>query len=249
MEINIGDKVRFLNATGGGKVTGFQKGNLVLVEDEDGFEVPMLMSEVVVVASEGRTISDFLKKPEATREVQPTTKIETVVTKPSFDVPVNSPTVQKTTVQKTTEDASESLEERVLRLEITVKKLMRRIERLEDAKALREKIKQSGLEAKEQQRILKNQPMEVDLHIDELVDTTAGMSATAIKEHQLQVFNNTMQENLKYKGRKIVFIHGNGDGVLRKALINELNRKYKQCEYQDASFQQYGFGATMVIIH
>ena len=33
-----GDKVRFLSEVGGGKVAGFQGKNIVLVEDEDGFE-------------------------------------------------------------------------------------------------------------------------------------------------------------------------------------------------------------------
>ena len=35
---------------GGGKVAGFQGKNIVLVEDEDGFEIPMPINEVVVVA-------------------------------------------------------------------------------------------------------------------------------------------------------------------------------------------------------
>ena len=48
--------------------------------------------------------------------------------------------------------------------------------------------------------------------------------------------------------QKIVFIHGKGDGVLRKALLDELKRKYSTCRYQDASFQEYGFGATLVTI-
>lgn len=47
--MKIGDQVRFLNETGGGRVAGFQGKNIVLVEDEDGFQVPMLTTEVVVV--------------------------------------------------------------------------------------------------------------------------------------------------------------------------------------------------------
>lgn len=43
------------------------------------------------------------------------------------------------------------------------------------------------------------------------------------------------------KGQKIVFIHGKGDGVLRKAIEKELKTKYKQYYYQDASFREYGF--------
>ena len=50
--MRIGDRVRFLNEIGGGRVAGFQGKNIVLVEDEDGFQVPMLMTEVVVVGDE-----------------------------------------------------------------------------------------------------------------------------------------------------------------------------------------------------
>ena len=50
--MKIGDKVRFLNEIGDGRVAGFRGKNIVLVEDEDGFEVPMLTTEVVVVGDE-----------------------------------------------------------------------------------------------------------------------------------------------------------------------------------------------------
>ena len=49
MSIQIGDKVRFLNSVGGGVVRGFRGKDQVLVEDEDGFEVPALIKECVVV--------------------------------------------------------------------------------------------------------------------------------------------------------------------------------------------------------
>ena len=39
-----GDKVRFLSEVGGGMVAGFQGKNIVLVEDEDGFEIPMTIN-------------------------------------------------------------------------------------------------------------------------------------------------------------------------------------------------------------
>jgi dsDNA-specific endonuclease/ATPase MutS2 len=45
-----------------------------------------------------------------------------------------------------------------------------------------------------------------------------------------------------------VFIHGKGDGVLRQALTKELNYRYKKHDVQDASFQEYGYGATQVTI-
>ncbi len=50
--MKIGDKVRFLSEVGGGRVSGFQGKDIVLVEDEDGFDVPMKMNEVVVVGEE-----------------------------------------------------------------------------------------------------------------------------------------------------------------------------------------------------
>jgi hypothetical protein len=39
--MKIGDKVRFLSEVGGGKVVGFQGKDIALVEDADGFEIPM----------------------------------------------------------------------------------------------------------------------------------------------------------------------------------------------------------------
>lgn len=88
----------------------------------------------------------------------------------------------------------------------------------------------------------------IDLHADELLETTAGMNAADILHYQLDVFKKTMDENKKKKGQKIVFIHGKGEGVLRHALVHELNYRYKSCTYQDASFQEYGYGATQVTI-
>ena len=48
--------------------------------------------------------------------------------------------------------------------------------------------------------------------------------------------------------QKIVFIHGKGEGVLRRAIIRELNYRYKKYHFQDASFREYGYGATQVTI-
>ena len=90
--------------------------------------------------------------------------------------------------------------------------------------------------------------LEVDLHIEEIIETTAGMNAFDILNYQLDVVRRTMDENIRNRGMKIVFIHGKGDGVLRNAIGQELRKKYPRCLSQDASFQKYGFGATMVII-
>ena len=80
-------------------------------------------------------------------------------------------------------------------------------------------------------------------------DNEAGMSNTDKLHVQLDRFRAVMDENIKRLGARIVFIHGKGEGVLRKALLEELKRRYPRCVAQDASFQKYGFGATMVTIH
>lgn len=90
--------------------------------------------------------------------------------------------------------------------------------------------------------------IEVDLHINELLDSTAGLSNSDILEVQLKKFRDTIEENKSAKGRKIVFIHGKGEGVLRKTILEELKTKYKNYPFQDASFREYGFGATMIMI-
>lgn len=88
----------------------------------------------------------------------------------------------------------------------------------------------------------------VDLHASELLDSTAGLSAADILNLQVDTFRRTMDANLRHTGQKIVFIHGKGEGVLRQALMKELKHRYKGHDVQDASFAEYGFGATQVTI-
>lgn len=229
-EINIGDKVRFLNDVGGGKVSGFQPGGIVLVEDADGFDIPVRQSEVVVV-EKGEVEKIAAREPQEPKET-----------------PKGDSGIQKQQPEEPEQEEAETLEQRVLRLEVTVRRLQMRIERLEAAKTLREKVKAQDIERRELQRLSSNNILEIDLHADEVLESTSGMGPKEIKEYQLDIFHRIMEENKDNKGRKIVFIHGNGEGVLRKAIIDELRYKYKSCRFQDASFQQYGFGATMVTI-
>ncbi len=90
--------------------------------------------------------------------------------------------------------------------------------------------------------------LEVDLHIDALLDNIEGLSPSVLLNTQLTEFRIMMDRNIRKKGQRIVFIHGKGDGVLREALIKELTHRYRTCTYEDAPFQRYGHGATMVTI-
>lgn len=91
--------------------------------------------------------------------------------------------------------------------------------------------------------------IEVDLHIGELTDTISGMEPKDMLEMQLAAVRRNMKENCRRIGQKIVFIHGKGEGVLRKAVLELLKKEYPKAELQDASFREYGFGATLVTIH
>lgn len=88
----------------------------------------------------------------------------------------------------------------------------------------------------------------IDLHAEKLLDSTGGLSSADILNYQLDHFRKVMKEHRHEKGKKIIFIHGKGEGVLRHAIIHELNYRYRPCTYQDASFQEYGYGATQITI-
>lgn len=88
-----------------------------------------------------------------------------------------------------------------------------------------------------------------DLHIAELLDNLTGLSNADMLSYQIDKFNEVMRAHQNHLGQRIVFIHGKGEGVLRRAILDELKRRYPSCEVQDASFKEYGFGATQVTIH
>lgn len=92
------------------------------------------------------------------------------------------------------------------------------------------------------------QPIVVDLHIAELIDNTHGLSNADMLNLQVDKFREVMDANLRNYGQKIIFIHGKGEGVLRQAITKELNHRYRGHDVQDASFREYGYGATQVTI-
>jgi hypothetical protein len=89
---------------------------------------------------------------------------------------------------------------------------------------------------------------EVDLHIEAITDNFAGLSNGEIITLQLDRFRTSLDTAIIHKTKKIVFIHGVGNGKLKYELCKELDRKYPDLKYQDASFREYGYGATMVFV-
>jgi dsDNA-specific endonuclease/ATPase MutS2 len=74
------------------------------------------------------------------------------------------------------------------------------------------------------------------------------MGNAEMLNYQLDKFREVLNEYKNKREQRIIFIHGKGDGVLRKAILDELKRKYPAYTHQDASFKEYGFGATMVTV-
>ncbi|HET9570690.1 MAG TPA: DUF2027 domain-containing protein [Bacteroidales bacterium] len=341
MELKIGDKVRFMDAVGGGTITAFKGKDMVMVLEEDGFETPVLKRQCVVVETTPKptsakpTTSSIVDQPMVPKQImakQPETRAGEILNVSLAFLPAEGKSFQESQFEcylinesnytlmfnyascsgKTwTSRFAGSIEPNSkLFLEEFGREVINDLEKLslqflaykpgtfytfknsysveirldtvkfykvhcfrendffeEDALVVpvisNDNAEKSLLiEPEDIRRAMldkmpekpkgsqplppKNGPMEIDLHIESLLDTTAGMDHAAILNHQLEAFRKVMDENQKKKGVKIVFIHGKGDGVLRSAIVKELLTKYKTCRYQDASFREYGFGATMV---
>lgn len=348
--MKIGDKVRFLSEVGGGVVRGFQGKDVALVEDEDGFEIPMLIKECVVIQTDDYNIplksvakpapqqeeeEEEVEKPITYRapEVRGNDVLNVFLAYVPQDVKAISSTAfdaylvndsnyfvdylylsaegnswtlrsrgtikpnMKMHLEEFEKSALGGMEKMAVQLlaykddrSFLLKGAVNKELRIDTVKFyklhtfqesdffeepalvydivrddevaqevflsaddLREAILQKSSQevpakVQRQQKKVKNDIVEIDLHIHELLDDTTGMGNAEMLNYQLDVFCNTLEEYKSKKGQRIVFIHGKGDGVLRRAILDELKRKYKNYPSQDASFREYGFGATMVTI-
>jgi hypothetical protein len=90
--------------------------------------------------------------------------------------------------------------------------------------------------------------MEVDLHIENILETHRGMSNGEIIMVQLNVFEKQLKRAMSKRYRKIVFIHGVGQGVLRSEIRRLLADCYPSTTFYDADYLNYGVGGTEVTI-
>lgn len=90
--------------------------------------------------------------------------------------------------------------------------------------------------------------VEVDLHIEELIDDHRGWTNAEIIEFQLEKFEKVLSSAFQTRKRKMVVIHGQGDGVLRHEIRKKL-QDYPGIEVYDASYKEYGQGATEILLH
>lgn len=91
--------------------------------------------------------------------------------------------------------------------------------------------------------------MEVDLHIEELIDSHHGMTNGEILSVQMANFKRQLNIAIRRKVKKLIVIHGVGEGTLRSEIRTELLSNYPDYEFHDASYRKYGYGATEILIH
>lgn len=102
---------------------------------------------------------------------------------------------------------------------------------------------------KPQNKAAKSEALVIDLHHHSLLDDTRGLEPKDILLYQLETVRKTLKEQAQQYGKKIILIHGKGEGVLRNEVRKLVSREFPCCTMQDASFQEYGFGATQVVVH
>ncbi len=107
-------------------------------------------------------------------------------------------------------------------------------------------LKESVKSPKESETKAMPKVVEIDLHIDRLLDSTKGMGAAEMLEYQRDHIRSVIEKYKSYKGLKVIFIHGKGDGTLRATLEAELRAAGLSRRYRAASFKRFGSGAIEV---
>lgn len=123
----------------------------------------------------------------------------------------------------------------------------------ENARLLHEKISAGTRNQEHEQQItsfldkhkVDDRIAEIDLHINELVNSVAGMSNTDMLRVQMDYFRRCMEQAEVEKMTKLIFIHGVGQGTLKNEILRYL-RNTGGVEFFDAPYARYGMGATEV---
>ena len=117
------------------------------------------------------------------------------------------------------------------------------ITRLKSIKEFKQPLKNSVAK----QRI-KDLTKEIDLHIEELIDSHSGLTNAQILNIQLERFEKEMEYCLSNGIKKFIVIHGVGNGKLKQE-IRAILKSIDGISHHDASYKHYGFGATEILIH
>lgn len=109
---------------------------------------------------------------------------------------------------------------------------------------LQEKLKEGTTKKSVFKRDKNEVILEVDLHIEQLVPSTRNLDTFDILNYQLRHAKGKLEWAMAKRISKIIFIHGVGDGILKKELLGLLKRY--PVRFTNASFKKYGYGATEV---
>ena len=103
INMKIGDKVRFLSEVGGGTIVGFQGKDIALVEDADGFAIPMQVRDIVAIETDEYNMPSAAEKQR--RQAEREDQLKAKQSQPAAPyrgvaAPQQSSTSPKTGVQK-----------------------------------------------------------------------------------------------------------------------------------------------------
>jgi dsDNA-specific endonuclease/ATPase MutS2 len=93
---------------------------------------------------------------------------------------------------------------------------------------------------------------EIDLHIEELIDDHRGLTNSEILAIQMRHCRGFVEKAISRRTRRIVIVHGKGEGVLRTAVYDYLDKlRFEQdinLRYDDGADSIYGIGGSTVVI-
>lgn len=87
--------------------------------------------------------------------------------------------------------------------------------------------------------------LEVDLHIECILENTRGLTNFDMLNKQLDTAQYQLQFARNKRIKRVVFIHGVGEGVL-KTELETLLRRHDDLDFYPADVREYGYGATEV---
>lgn len=91
-------------------------------------------------------------------------------------------------------------------------------------------------------------PKEIDLHIEQLTKDHDLMSNSEMLKLQMEVFEKNLNYAIASGMDEISFIHGIGNGVLRKEIHKYLSQLKNIKYFQDTQKSRFGYGATLIRI-
>lgn len=89
--------------------------------------------------------------------------------------------------------------------------------------------------------------LEIDLHIEKLVDKPQRRKDIIVLDYQLNHAKYQIEFAISKGIQKVIFIHGVGEGILR-AELETLVSRYERITYCDADYSKYGLGAMEIFI-